>query len=68
MDSKQHGNKEKQTSSPSHWSSGSVSALELVGCGFNPWLGQSNTVKMVPITSLLRTKYSGLELGGWITQ
>lgn len=41
------------------WSSGKVSALRLLGWGFDPWLGLTKTEN---IASLLGT--SGLDLGG----
>lgn len=41
-----------------------VSALRLVGCGFNPQLGHTKECINGPIASLLGTQYSGLDLGG----
>lgn len=42
------------------WSSGGVSSLRLVGCGFDTWLSHSMDCKNDPIG----TQYSGLEFGG----
>lgn len=43
-----------------------VFTVRLVGCGFDPWLG--HTEDLEPIASRLGDQYSGLLLGGLITQ